>query len=231
MKQPLILMILAIILVLFACKKEEESNLPVVEEAPSKPVITTPSSGAFLSNCVTIKWNAISNADEYRVQVGRDEEFSLNGSLIAEAYVDAGTEERLFNVLETGTTFARMRAINTVGQSDWSDIVTFSVDADIFLNCTTPTLAQPSLISPANESAVGSSEVEFQWGGVSGAERYHLQISILADFSEFLYNNNEVFETQQIVQGVVEGVPYYWRVKARSNTETSAWSETWSFVQ
>lgn len=229
MKPSLIIICLSIILSFFACK-DKESDLPVVQEAPSKPVITSPRNDAFLGNCVNVVWNEVASAEEYRLQIGSDAIFSLNGSLKEEVYLASGTNRWLFDLQESRPTFARMKASNIYGNSDWSEIVTFIVDADTILTCTTPTLLEPNLISPANESSVSNSTITFEWGGVLDATIYHLQVAPTTNFTNLLYDNEDVFETQRIVQGINPGFHYYWRVKAKSNTETSPWSTKWKFT-
>ena len=180
-----------------------------------------------LGNCVSIQWDTIEYVNQYYIQIATDSLFQNNISLIEEATMSASKTQKTFD-LSNGSYFARMRAENDIGNSDWSEIVNFNVSSFQNVDCFPVNLSKPSLSSPSDGSFVSDSYVTLSWQAVANAERYSLVVSE-NNASNVIYSNSNVYETQRVVQGFEEGNTYYWRVLAASGSSTSSWSDTWSF--
>jgi hypothetical protein len=77
-------------------------------------------------------------------------------------------------------------------------------------------IAPPALVSPPNMDLTmaadpRTSEVEFSWGSVSGAEAYRLQISPSGMFSNLVVDKKIQGKTSAKLSGLEEGT-YYWTV-------------------
>ena len=87
----------------------------------------------------------------------------------------------------------------------------------------------PVLSTPANESLATDIYVTFSWQAGTNAEKYSLQISEGSNFSNIVYSNSNIYDTERTVQSFEEGKRYYWRVKSIAGSNSSAWSVTWAF--
>jgi gliding motility-associated-like protein len=94
-------------------------------------------------------------------------------------------------------------------------------------NISLPEPGIPKLISPANNSIVGSSE-KFEWTGSSNASYYTLKISTHSDISVSTDYNTGTNTTYDI-SGLVVKTTYYWAVFATNSTGTT-WSEIYRFT-
>lgn len=85
-------------------------------------------------------------------------------------------------------------------------------------------LHAPVLISPVEGTSIDGSMVSFQWGAVTGATRYQLEITKVSDGTVFrtVDLNNVTTTTQYAFAN--DGAQYRWRVRAGSSTQWGAWS-------
>ncbi len=92
-------------------------------------------------------------------------------------------------------------------------------------------LHAPVLISPIQSASVDGSMVSFQWGAVSGATRYQLEITKVSDGTIFrTVNLGNVTSTTEYAFAN-DGVEYRWRVRAGSSaTQWGAWSTYRTFT-
>jgi hypothetical protein len=91
-------------------------------------------------------------------------------------------------------------------------------------------LHAPSLIAPMNSAVIEGSSITFQWGAVSGATRYQLEITRVSDGSVFrtVDLGNYTYTTQYIFAN--DGIQYQWRVRAGNSTQWGYWSGYRSFT-
>jgi len=87
----------------------------------------------------------------------------------------------------------------------------------------------PILSSPSNGATGISTSPTLIWNISVGATSYILQVSLVIDFSSFVFNQNVGNVTSKQISGVLVGTKYYWRVNASNIEGTSAWSSVWSF--
>ncbi|PWB27198.1 endo-1,4-beta-xylanase [Flavobacterium sp. HTF] len=71
-----------------------------------------------------------------------------------------------------------------------------------------------------------------KWNYVSHAKSYLLDVSTTETFSTFVpnYNAKEVIDLNEVVLGLTGGTQYYYRVRAKNETETSGYSNVISVV-
>lgn len=91
-----------------------------------------------------------------------------------------------------------------------------------------PGLAAPTLVSPANGARNVPRNATLTWNAVAGATSYRAQVSTSATFGTLVYDQS-VTSTSTTVSGLGSRVVYFWRVNATNGTETSPFSEVFSF--
>jgi hypothetical protein len=186
---------------------------------PPAPLQTAPDNGATeLTIPVTFQWTPAQTATSYTVQVDTDSSFS---NPVFERRSTSGTSAQV-TTLSTGTRYYwRVRAENAGGASSWTTAWSFRTKGSA--------LAIPMLWTPANRTRMQPLATSLQWKPTSGATTYHVQIATDSLFSTpFLEDRND--------SGAYKNLPtlafytdYYWRVRAQSSTDTSAWSLVWTF--
>jgi len=122
---------------------------------------------------------------------------------------------------------------------NYTGVIPFAISAikqlDSTLTKATSVPGAPVLISPAN-GTVGSFNTrpgkDFTWHSVSqGIILYHAQIAKDNSFSTIVFDQSGITDTT-FSAGFCDSVSttYYWRVNAKNNTGTGAWSSVFSFT-
>lgn len=91
------------------------------------------------------------------------------------------------------------------------------------------TLQPPDLISPVNNSDNVSLDTTLLWHNQANAEKYHIQVSESQDFPALLVDDYIADTAFIFGNELTENTTYYWRVRSVSNSDTSVWSQVWSF--
>jgi len=92
--------------------------------------------------------------------------------------------------------------------------------------------AAPILISPADSAVVDGRTVIFTWHSVSqGITLYRTQIAKDNSFSNIVSDYPGITDTT-FYTGFCDSIPttYYWRINAKNNAGTGAWSQVFSFT-
>lgn len=183
-----------------------------------KPVCATstlsPGNGAtgVCSNTVSsISWAAVSGATSYDVYFGT----STSPPLASTS--QAGNSYATGALTPSQTYYWRVVPKNSCGSATGCSTYSFTTAAPIG----TPTANAATSVSCNSFTA--------NWGAVSGATSYRLDVSTSSGFGSFVsgYNNLTVSGTAQSVTGLSNGVTYYYRVRAvNACNETSANSGT-----
>lgn len=163
-------------------------------------------------------WNETENAVEYKFQISADESFE---SPIVNKSVSDTTFNLTQNLTYDSQYFWRVRGINEAGESDWSEIWSF-----------TTILAAPSitiLSTPANNSSVNTLLPEFSWNEADRADQYSFQLASDQDFSSIALDSTLTATTFVPTNKLDSGADYYWRVKASNEGGASEWSEFFTF--
>ena len=87
----------------------------------------------------------------------------------------------------------------------------------------------PLLINPVNNSINNPTIVDFSWGKVSNAVRYHLLIARDSLFDSLFYDDEYVSDTSITIGGFNYSAVYYWKVKSYDIDNFNYTSKTWKF--
>jgi hypothetical protein len=167
---------------------------------------------------VTFAWNEGASALTYHLQVATDDAFAQvvfdDTSLMA-------TEHDL--TLEHSTTyFWRVRAINPVGQGDWSP--PWSVTT------LPPRPAAVVLGTPQDHALDQPFTLTLTWTPDAEATTHHLQVGIDSDFSAIFFEDTDLTATEQEIASLDDGVVYYWRVRGHNAAGFGPWSPVFQFT-
>ncbi|MFK7905806.1 MAG: hypothetical protein AB8B69_11805 [Chitinophagales bacterium] len=210
-----------------ACTKSDDTPIFVPPPIPETPAILLPKEGDQYGNCVLVSWSKVDMASAYTLQIGEDEVFSYNGSLVLEEKIDSSEQAYImdFRSEKTGTYYCRLKAGNVSGESAWTSPVSYKVSVQNIENCIEydkpPT---PTLEFPVDSASIAENEVAFSWIGSSKATHYQLQIVSLTGSTQVFYNKGNIEETKRTVLSFPRGVYYSWQVRAFNHTAGSAWS-------
>ena len=190
----------------------------VNDETPEAPGLLIPvNDAADVANSLQLVWDAsAAQATVYDLQVTADSP-DFTSLLINKQGLRSDFYE--LTDLEIGQTYHwRVRAINEIGSSDWSEPRRF-----------TPTLESivpgvPLLSFPADSTQDMPEVIRFTWQPVQGATHYQLQVSIEGNFIRKVANLEYVRGNSQAVKELVPTYVYYWRVRAASPLGFSPWS-------
>ncbi|MBV6505562.1 MAG: hypothetical protein ILNGONEN_01125 [Syntrophorhabdaceae bacterium] len=124
----------------------EDKNINI----PKKPMLSFPSNEATnISNDPTLKWNSVSGADTYRLQVSTVPDFSM-------MYVDEkailDTSRTVGPLINATKYYWRVNATNAFGTGEWSDVWSFMIfgetdkEIDSFFFCMRTSIAQGGIV-------------------------------------------------------------------------------------
>ena len=187
-------------------------------QIPHTPLLVYPDNGsANISIDPVLIWESVETADSYTIQLSDDAD--MDDPLIDESGFE-NTELAVSLDHETEY-FWRVRAANIAGESDWSEIWSFTTEIDV------PEV--PLLTSPDDGAMDQPVALELAWELTERAETYHLQVSKEYGFSSLFYDNDEITEKTEEIDNLDHQKEYFWRVRASNTTGTSDWSDIWSF--
>lgn len=188
---------------------------------PNTPVLSYPADEA--SNMpfnLAFSWSISEFTYKYRFQLSKSADMSK--PIKDEASISNGY---IVNGLEQLTTYYwRVKAINDVGESDWTPIRSFTTAA--------PKPDKPELVYPPNESTEISITPTLSWKLIPSAEEYQVQVSLKNDFSGFtVIVDSYTPDTTYTVpfEKLDAKTTYFWRVRSKAGGQNSTWSTTWKF--
>ena len=167
----------------------------------------------------TISWSFVAGNNGYIYQ--HDTVASFDSPLLQQVSSTVNSSQSVLSNLRFGTTYYWRVAVKTTSDtSQWSSIFNFA------------TLDQLTLFSPVNGAQSQSITETLDWRGITGNNGYIYQIDTGASFSSpaFVQNSFTANVSQVIVNNLRFGTTYYWRVAAKSTTDTSDWSSTFNFT-
>ncbi|MEX0720334.1 MAG: T9SS type A sorting domain-containing protein [Balneolaceae bacterium] len=173
-----------------------------------------------LTTTPALNWAASENAESYQVEISTNSSFTdiIRGTEIS------GTEYTVTEALPNGSTFFwRVRAINEAGESDWSEIWSFTTIVD-----------QPdviTLVSPPNNATGVSINPGFEWEVMEEADSYNFQLATDAGFNDLVTEESGLESTTTGLEEVLENnTQYYWRVRGVNSGGEGDWSDVWNFT-
>jgi len=88
----------------------------------------------------------------------------------------------------------------------------------------------PTLLSPPNGAIGQSLNPTLTWSVSTGATRYHLQLSPDSTFANTIVNDSLITTTSRQVGSLASRTTYYWRVRAKSGSGQSPFSNRFRFT-
>ncbi len=188
-------------------------------QVPDVPQLTSPSDGADnQSTEVTLKWDTVSNADHYGLQLSKNSSFE---TLIVNSSSLTNNSFTIDSLDHNTHYYWRVNASNEHGASSWSNSRQFT------------TTEQPpdsvTLRKPDNNAENLSTELQVAWDSTARADSYQLQITRDAGFETVNYNFDGLTDTSESVSGLEADTSYYWRVRAKNDGGVGPWSNAWQF--
>jgi hypothetical protein len=187
------------------------------------PVLTSPSNNATgIAINANLQWNSATGAVAYDLQVASDAAFN---NIVKLANSIFSTEYSVTNIpADYGTQYYwRLRSKSATQTSDWSGTFNFTTE---------PRLLPPVLTSPSNNATGIAINANLQWNSATGATSYDVEIATDAAFNNIVKLANSIFSTEYSLTNIPADyeTQYYWRLRSNSATQTSDWSNTFSFT-
>jgi hypothetical protein len=188
---------------------------------PPPPVQIEPANGATLdtiSPSFSINNSAIGQPAQARLQYAPVPDFTSDVSEFGFAPFQGTATAPLFWNLNEGTTYYwRVRSsFDGVSWGEWSGVWSFTTASGGTLPGT------PTLISPADQSTVGSLRPTLTWSPVTGATRYAIAVEEFVFFS----SSNEFTMGFDLDPNTT----YEWSVSARNSYGWGTGSNEWTFI-
>ncbi|MHA2250338.1 MAG: Ig-like domain-containing protein [Candidatus Kariarchaeaceae archaeon] len=174
-------------------------NFTIDTTPPGATTLSSPANSASLTITPLLEWNPVTDAAEYQWQVDTNSSFStpLQNYTSSTSYV--------IPELDDGTYNWRVRARDAVGNwGPWSSVRTFIIDK--------AGPDAPLLTAPAAGSYLGSTP-QLEWGSVSDATLYQVQVDNNPDFSSPEVDtqpSGTIYTPSSLGDG-----DHYWRVRGR----------------
>jgi hypothetical protein len=176
--------------------------------------LSLPTSESTLdTNAPTLVWNSDTNADSYKVQLSID---SFSTTLIDSSLTD--TTLTTPNLAFNSTYQWRVKAVNSVSESDWSDVWTFKTRVG--------DVSTVNLLLPSNGSVLDYLAPIFTWQRDQNASSYDLHVSN-DNFASTLISETLSDTTFQSTD-LENGKTYQWRVRSKNAYGESDW-KTYTF--
>jgi hypothetical protein len=189
--------------------------------APDAPTLASLADNAVNQPLsLQLSWNAASSATTYRLQIASNNTFT---PVLMDSANIPGLSLNVTRLENNRMYYWRASASNAVGSSMFSETRTFSTIWTI-------TPATPVAIAPASLS-VGAvvNALVFKWNGAAGALTYHYQIAADSQFA-VLVADDSTTSLQTQVKALKGDMTYWWRVQAKNNAGTSAYTAPCSFT-
>jgi photosystem II stability/assembly factor-like uncharacterized protein len=188
-------------------------------EPPGPPVLRTPANHATAQRTsLLLTWGKADLTGFFHVQVGIDSTF-MNG-VIVDSAVYSDTVIHISNLQTAQRYFWRVAGWNGRAEGAYSDVWSFETIAN--------PPPSPILVSPGQNGVVFGTTAVLAWHAAHSALSYHIQVSADSLFSSTLYDSTVVDTTEQMVVPLL--TVWYWRVQAKNDFGSSAFSETRRFT-
>jgi hypothetical protein len=197
-------------------------NFTTICPTPNAPLLGNPHNGTTgVSASLTLDWGDVSGAISYETQVCSDIGCSTvlrsSGALASSQWVVTPD-------LGDGTQYYwRARASNPCGAGSWSEVWNFTTVC--------PIPDAPSLTSPPDGTTGASATTTLNWGDVSGATSYDVQVCFDTACASVVSSAGAMEGSQWTVSPALsDGTRYYWRARANNPCGAGSWTNTWNFT-
>jgi hypothetical protein len=201
--------IIAIALILFSCDDVLEKDITndMVE------LISPKDYEEIESNVVTFKWNSLSDADKYRIQIFKTDKTKILDSLI--------TKTNLTYPLPHGEYQWRVRGENFAYQSSYSLQADFSV-----IESTDLSNQQIILKSPADNYYTKNSTVTCNWTALTMADYYEFELLNVTNGETIVLQETNITNPTFIINNtnLSAEAKYKWKIKGVNGTSETPFS-------
>lgn len=179
------------------------------------PTLESPANGEIRFPIGMLSWKSVRSAIAYNVQISKNNNFStIERTGTVNHYLRFQYENLEYNTKY----FWRVRALNAIDTSEWSSVNHFFT-----------TIAPPKLVSPENHFIGVKTKDILSWNSVESANSYQVQIGLEYNFSQPVVNQKNISGTKFEFQQLMNNIEYLWRVRAFKGTDSSQWSEVFTF--
>jgi hypothetical protein len=178
-----------------------------------------PNSATGQSLSPLLAWYSNFEADTYSLCVALDAGFN---SIVRFDSLQTDTTSQLTGLNSNTTYYWRVRWRNLQGESQWSEVWSFTTTGQAPL--------APTLVAPADGSSNLPTITQLRWSSDPIAETHHVQLSVDPGFSSVVFQDSLVSDTTRQITGLSTAAQYYWRVRSRNSLGQSPWSSVWSFA-
>lgn len=176
---------------------------------PQNPVATAAT--GITTNAAQGNWNSVSNASSYEITIASNSSFTTDAAAYSSEVLSYS-----FSGLAPNTPYwYKVRAYNSDGGvSGYSNVISFT---------TTPNPPGTPIVSAA--TSITQNVFSANWGSVSNADGYYLDVSTSTDFPSFVtgFNGKDVGNvTAYQVTGLTANTIYFYRIRAYNTGGTSS---------
>ena len=191
----------------------------------NSPTISTPANGTNTWTGTTLDWNAVANSQKYQIQI--DTTLFFNSGALVQSTTDyinssntnSDTKYDAADLYFGKAYYWRVRALVTGDTSSWTQGSFNTVDY-ITLN------------TPVNASSNWTG-LSLDWDAHPTINFYDIQVDTTSNFNSpvliqanntYINGANTNSDTKYDLSDLFFGKTYYWRVRARNDVDTSAWT-------
>jgi formylglycine-generating enzyme required for sulfatase activity len=186
------------------------------------PMFPSPVDGGSVGDATPVlDWEDITGATGYHIQINTASDFT--GNVIAYDNTISVSAYPVATALENDGTFYWRVKIKDADDiwGDWSNTWSFNVDV---------TLDVPTNPNPSNGSSSIDTTPLLEWGNVTGASSYEIEISLDNDFSSILESTSGFSISQYQMETLLsDNTSYYWRVRIYDEDAIIGNWTTWTF--
>ena len=195
------------------------------------PVLLTPAGNATgLSGTVTLTWQAVPGADQYKVSVStpsHSNDIAWDSSYVGTSYV--------LSNLTSGTYIWRIKAkhaANPYQASAWTANTYFTVGLPVVVTppVNTTTLLALVLQYPSKGASFQVPGANLSWLAVKGATFYKVTVATDVALANVVFQDNNVASLNRVAQNLAYNTTYYWSVQAATATTTGPAAAVHSFT-
>jgi hypothetical protein len=212
-----------------------------VHITPTGPVQVSPLHGTLNvgTTNIMLDWNAQFSVSSYILDVDVNNQFNTPNLIrFVKVYQNTnsgnGDTQQSISPLQPNTVYYwRVRSFNTVDSSSWSSVWAFSTGSSPIIIPSTPTHKTPSTAS-VNMTV----PVLIDWDAIADITFYDLEYDTVATFNsphKSLVTKNYISaasngtDTEHLATNLLYNKTYHWRVRTRTTSSSSAWSQPWTF--
>jgi hypothetical protein len=199
-----------------------------VGDCPVAPTLVSPPNTAIIfAGATNFSWNPSTYATQYYFEY--DDTSVFDTPLGNSGWISATTYSA---TLSAGKYYWRVKALNAISESGWSNIWEVNVSTPLTLGSSSM-MAFAASSTPAatleNNSIVFAGMTTFTWGSapenipVSGAAEYYLEYSGPA-------SGNSGWISGTSYSANLDAGTYTWHVKTRNAVSESQWSDSWTLI-